>query len=190
MDIADFQAFETSLLHDNEFDQFNDFLNTTNFEELIGCQIREDTGESAGNFASNFYGNCHQPQQVGNELMFFNECATYDNNQFCSTPGELVGFSYSATDDTSATLISDPAPAAANPDFAPSFSAFDIDGLLDEEEDGVDYWSGTTTARTSSSKRNASCLDSKKILSSERTRRVRMKHKLYALRALVPNITK
>ncbi|KAI3906325.1 hypothetical protein MKW92_015134 [Papaver armeniacum] len=182
MDIADFQAFE--------LDQFNDFLDTTNFQELID-HIREETTEPVKNFAPNYDSNCQKQQQVDNELMFFNDGAIYDNNQFFSTPGELFGFSYPAADTTSATLVSDPIPA--NPNFIPSSGAFDIDGLLDEKEDGGgDYWSGntTTTARSSSSKRSSSCLDSTRILSSERRRRVRMKHKLYALRALVPNITK
>ncbi|KAI3856721.1 hypothetical protein MKX03_029988 [Papaver bracteatum] len=161
MDIADFQAFE--------FDQLNDFLDTTNFQELID-HIREETAEPVKNFAPNYIGNGHQQQEVNNELMFFNDDATYDNNQFFTTPGELFGFSYPATDTTSATLVSDPIPA--NPNFVPSSGAFDIDG------------------GSSSSKRSSSCLDSTRILSSERTRRVRMKHKLYAFRALVPNITK
>ncbi|KAI3846121.1 hypothetical protein MKW98_015490 [Papaver atlanticum] len=185
MDIADFQAFE--------FDQFNDFLDTTNFQELID-HIREETTEPIRNFAPNYDGNCHQQQEVNNELMFFDDGATYDNNQFFTTPGELLGFSYAPDDTASATLVSDPIPA--NPNVVPSSGAFDVEALLDEaddgENDGGDYWSGytTTTARSSSSKRSSSYLDSTRILSSERTRRVRMKHKLYALRALVPNITK
>ncbi|KAI3858291.1 hypothetical protein MKW92_045086 [Papaver armeniacum] len=185
MDISDFQAFE--------LDQFNDFLDTTNFQELID-HIREETTEPVKNFAPNYDSNCHQQQQVDNELMFFNDGATYDNHQLFSAPGELFGFSYPAADTASATLVSDPIPANMN--FLSSSGAFDIDGLLDEAEDGEndggDYWSGntTTTAPPSSLKRSSSCLDSTRILSSERTRRVRMKHKLYALRALVPNITK
>ncbi|KAI3997158.1 hypothetical protein MKX01_009002 [Papaver californicum] len=187
MDFADFQAFETSQLHSGDFDQFNDFVDTTNVKELID-QLREDIAEPVKN-APNHYGNCHQQQQVDNELMFFN-----DNYQLFPTPGELFGSSYSTADTTSDTFFSNPIPA--NPNFVPSFSTFDIDGLQDVEEhgenDGGDYWSAntTTTAQTSSPKRSAPCLDSTRILSSERRRRVRMKHKLYALRALVPNITK
>ncbi|KAI3846120.1 hypothetical protein MKW98_015489 [Papaver atlanticum] len=182
--MSDFQAFEASQLHNCDFDQFNDFLDATNIQKLID-QIREEITEPVTN-APNYY---HQQQWVDNELMFLD-----DNNQFFPTPGELYGLSYSAADTTSATPFSDP--ILANPNFAPSFSALDTDRLLEEdgdgENDGGDYWSGNTitTAPSSSSKRSAPCLDSKRILSSERTRRVRMKHKLYALRALVPNITK
>ncbi|KAK8601684.1 hypothetical protein V6N13_058632 [Hibiscus sabdariffa] len=61
-----------------------------------------------------------------------------------------------------------------------------FDGVEDEEEEEEDNSSGTTTpAATKKAK-----VDQSRTLISERRRRGRMKEKLYALRSLVPNITK
>lgn len=61
----------------------------------------------------------------------------------------------------------------------------------DDDDDG-DHSSGTTTTTntTHSTPSKKTKVDRSKTLVSERRRRGRMKEKLYALRALVPNITK
>ncbi|KAK4482662.1 hypothetical protein RD792_009827 [Penstemon davidsonii] len=61
----------------------------------------------------------------------------------------------------------------------------------EEEEESIDEEgsSATTTTNTSGKKKNNK-VDRSRTLISERKRRSRMKEKLYALRALVPNITK
>ncbi|KAK8683408.1 hypothetical protein V6N13_039469 [Hibiscus sabdariffa] len=59
----------------------------------------------------------------------------------------------------------------------------------EEEEEEEDNSSGTTIITTSAATKKAK-VDRSRTLISERRRRGRMKEKLYALRALVPNITK
>ncbi|TKY48577.1 Transcription factor FER IRON DEFICIENCY-INDUCED TRANSCRIPTION FACTOR [Spatholobus suberectus] len=74
-----------------------------------------------------------------------------------------------------------------------SFSCFDgeVKGEGEEEHDG-EHSSGTTTTTTTKNANAKPKLkpDRSKTLVSERRRRGRMKEKLYALRSLVPNITK
>ncbi|XP_057527150.1 transcription factor FER-LIKE IRON DEFICIENCY-INDUCED TRANSCRIPTION FACTOR [Amaranthus tricolor] len=72
----------------------------------------------------------------------------------------------------------------------------DQDEDQDEDEDDEDYMDGEhSSATTTTRKGNEKCtkkgkMDRSRTLISERKRRGRMKEKLYALRALVPNITK
>ncbi|KDP43964.1 hypothetical protein JCGZ_05431 [Jatropha curcas] len=63
-------------------------------------------------------------------------------------------------------------------------------GVAEEEEDndGEEDSSGTTTTTTTMNRKTKN--DRSRTLISERKRRGRMKEKLYALRSLVPNITK
>lgn len=58
---------------------------------------------------------------------------------------------------------------------------------VEEDDDGEEDSSGTTITTTTTRKKKA---DRSRTLISERRRRGRMKEKLYALRSLVPNITK
>ncbi|KAI3846124.1 hypothetical protein MKW98_015493 [Papaver atlanticum] len=176
-------------MHSSDFD-LHEFINHVSFEEFID-QVREDFIEPIIDYGTNYYdGNFHQQQQVDNELMYFNDGARYNNNQLFSTPGDLFELinNYSAAGSTT-TTASDP--VSVNPNVAaPSFSSIDIDAVLDEDEDN-DYSSGTTSTRPSSSfSKGTSFGDKSRILGTERKRRVQMKHNLYTLRALVPNITK
>ncbi|RZC90870.1 hypothetical protein C5167_028702 [Papaver somniferum] len=191
MDISNLQPFQqqTSNMHSSDFD-LHEFINHVSFEEFID-QVREDFVEPIIDYGTNYYhGNFHQQQQVDNELMYFNDGARYNKNQLFPTPGDLFELinNYSAAGSTT-TTTSDP--ISLNP--MPSFGSIDIDAVLeeDEENEGDDYSSGTTSTRpsSSSSKRNSS-VDNSRILGTERRRRVQMKHNLYTLRALVPNITK
>ncbi|KAI3902975.1 hypothetical protein MKW92_004937 [Papaver armeniacum] len=177
-------------MHSSDFDLL-EFINHVSFEEFID-QVREDFIEPIIDYGTNYYhdhGNFHQQQQVDNELMYFNDGARHNNNQLFPTPGDLFELinNYSAAGSTT-TTTSDPISRAV-----PSFGSIDVDAVLeeDEENEGDDYSSGTTSTRpTSSSSKGTSFVDNSRILGTERRRRVQMKHNLYTLRALVPNITK
>lgn len=75
-----------------------------------------------------------------------------------------------------------------------SFSCFDGEAIEGEENDRENSSSATTTTTITTSvdtkPRSMTKTDRSKTLISERKRRGRMKDKLYALRSLVPNITK
>ncbi|KAJ6715701.1 TRANSCRIPTION FACTOR SCREAM2-RELATED [Salix koriyanagi] len=77
-----------------------------------------------------------------------------------------------------------------DPNWVPvALPSFDGDmGLGAEEDTDEDDSSGTTTTTTATTKKTKT--DRSRTLISERRRRGRMKEKLYALRSLVPNITK
>ncbi|KAL5565822.1 hypothetical protein UlMin_028986 [Ulmus minor] len=97
-----------------------------------------------------------------------------DNQQFMSVPTPNVSpFGFDGGDPNSNLLV------------LPSFDEEEMVMLGDEEYDREDS-SGTTT--TTTGKRGKA--DRSRTLISERRRRGRMKEKLYALRSLVPNITK
>lgn len=69
----------------------------------------------------------------------------------------------------------------------------DYDGKImveDNENDHGEDSSGTTTTTTTTNTGKKQKVDRSRTLISERKRRGRMKDKLYALRSLVPNITK
>ncbi|CAK7332167.1 unnamed protein product [Dovyalis caffra] len=105
------------------------------------------------------------------------------DSQFGQTPGDIFDcglINYAATH-TSSTMEQDPnyVPIAL-----PSFDG-DTRGGAEKDTDDEDS-SGTTTTTTTKKTKT----DRSRTLISERRRRVRMKEKLYALRALVPNITK
>ncbi|KAL8496508.1 hypothetical protein ACS0TY_020278 [Phlomoides rotata] len=94
-------------------------------------------------------------------------------------------------------------PTAQNPNLNPDFGFVD-NGMLcqnqaneeellmgeEEEEEWSGSGSGGTTANNETSKKSDGKTDRSRTLISERKRRSRMKEKLYALRSLVPNITK
>ncbi|KAI3942286.1 hypothetical protein MKW92_047878 [Papaver armeniacum] len=178
---------------EDEYDQLHEFINHKNFEEFVD-QVSKEFAEPIANYEPNYYhGGFHQQQEVDNELMYFDDGARYNNNQLLSTPGDLFELinNYSAAGSTT-TTTSDP--ISLNPSVVPSFGSIDIDAVLeeDEENEGDDYSSGTTSTRpsSSSSSKRTSSVDNSRILGTERKRRVQMKHNLYTLRALVPNITK
>ncbi|CAA3005247.1 transcription factor FER-LIKE IRON DEFICIENCY-INDUCED TRANSCRIPTION FACTOR [Olea europaea subsp. europaea] len=90
-------------------------------------------------------------------------------NQFAPAPVELFDFDI-----------------ATNPNLDYAIDSFPQDTKAVEEDNDEEESSATTTTPT---KRNTK-VDRSRTLISERRRRGRMKEKLYALRSLVPNITK
>ena len=138
----------------------HDFINEPNFEQFIEL-IRGESADSIAKFCPNY--DCEQ----------MNGCL--DGNQFGPDVGDLFEFNPACA-------------AASNPDSVVD-SLPSIDGETkggEEDIDGEEDSSGdTTTTPTKKTK-----VDRSRTLISERRRRVRMKEKLYALRSLVPNITK
>ncbi|KAL5763938.1 hypothetical protein ACOSQ2_016532 [Xanthoceras sorbifolium] len=101
------------------------------------------------------------------------------DNQFGSASGDkLFGFN-----ETSCTMVSE-----SNIVLNSLSSTLNRDMKEREEED--DDSSDTTTKTTTTSSSRKTRTDRSRTLISERRRRRRMKENLYALRALVPNITK
>ncbi|KAG7955173.1 hypothetical protein I3843_11G057300 [Carya illinoinensis] len=119
-------------------------------------------------------GECEDPV-VNFDTDLINGC--FVDNQFgVSTTGDMY--------DYNATMVSDVPDSIFHK--LPSFdgNAMDHDEDIDEEDSSAT----TTTTTTTPTKRGK--VDRSRTLISERRRRGRMKEKLYALRSLVPNITK
>ncbi|KAL5832774.1 hypothetical protein ACOSQ3_016448 [Xanthoceras sorbifolium] len=105
------------------------------------------------------------------------------DHQFGSAPGDkLFGFN-----ETSCTMVSDSNIVLNS---LSSTLNGDMKVRKEEDDDQDDDSSDTTTKTTTTSSSRKTRTDRSRTLISERKRRRRMKEKLYALRALVPNITK
>ncbi|KAK8513302.1 hypothetical protein V6N13_002049 [Hibiscus sabdariffa] len=98
------------------------------------------------------------------------------DRQISAIPGDTFRF------DASSTIVSDP-----NSVFDP-LEGFYGEMFKDGEEYNDEEHSSVTTTATATTKKAR--VDRSRTLISERRRRGRMKEKLYALRSLVPNITK
>ncbi|KAE9585782.1 hypothetical protein Lal_00010104 [Lupinus albus] len=162
MDAMNFH--QDNLMHFNDFD-LHEFIDDPNSYQFINS-IQVENDDPISNFDSN-------------ELI--NDCF-FDNNQFQPYPLEKPMFE----DHTNNNVVNvyDPSSSTLN-----SFSCFyddNIKGDGEEANDGVDSSATGTTIDPESMLKT----DRSKTLISERRRRGRMKDKLYALRALVPNITK
>lgn len=149
----------------NEFELY-DFTGDANFCQFID-QIRGEYEDPVANFDYD---------------LIINDSLFYDN-QFVSNHENFYGF------DTTTMVAQDPNSLVIT---VPNIDAEMVAGDLEENDDGEDS-SGTTTTTTATittkpSKRPK--VDRGRTLISERKRRGRMKEKLYALRSLIPNITK
>nr|AFK38772.1 unknown [Lotus japonicus] len=149
----------------NDF-ELHDFIDDPNFDQFINL-IRGENEDAICNFGSDFINDCF-----------------IDNNQLLPNHD---GIPFGPSNNSNFVNVYDPI----------SFSCFD--GVVKgegEENDGGDS-STTTTTTTNSGSGSAdddaqpkAKSDRSKTLICERRRRGRMKEKLYALRSLVPNITK
>ncbi|MBA0683972.1 hypothetical protein Goari_025590 [Gossypium aridum] len=137
-----------------------DFVEDPNFDQLVNL-IQGETEDMVSAFDYDIINGCFDDKQTG------------------GAPGDAFEF------DATSTMV---------PDFNYAFNAlpsFDGEIMKDGEEDSgeEDESSGTTTT-TSSMATKKSKADRSRTLILERRRRGQMKEKLYALRSLVPNITK
>ncbi|KAL0417669.1 UNVERIFIED_CONTAM: Transcription factor FER-LIKE IRON DEFICIENCY-INDUCED TRANSCRIPTION FACTOR [Sesamum radiatum] len=131
------------------------------FDQFIDLIRGENENESVANFAAHQGYDCHG--------QFFSEAPPVELLDFDGLMGHNV-----ADDDVNNDL---------------GFLNVSEEGVMDvEESSGTTTTTGTGSRRAN--KKNCSKVDRSRTLISERRRRGRMKEKLYALRSLVPTITK
>lgn len=162
MDPRDFHLMNNA--NNNDFELY-DFTDEANFDQFIDLIRGENEDQITAGFDS----------ELINGLMV--------DNQF-SNPNQENVFNFSAPYITSSSMVPD------DQSFVPinmTLPSFEDDGKeVEEDNDGEEGSSGTTTTTTPRKAKT----DRSRTLISERRRRGRMKEKLYALRSLVPNITK
>nr|WKE35124.1 basic helix-loop-helix family protein [Rosa persica] len=150
----------------NDF-ELHDFIDDAKFDQFIDL-IRGEFEDPAAQFDLDLIrGSCF-------------------DNQLCPTTDtvDLFGF-----DQFNTTVLCDPAPFLTT---LPSFGG-EMNDIGEEDNDGGDSCgttTTTTTTNTTATMTKKTKVDRSRTLVSERSRRGRMKEKLYALRSLVPNITK
>ncbi|KAK4286410.1 hypothetical protein QN277_002969 [Acacia crassicarpa] len=154
-------AHQDPLVQIDDF-QLHDFIEDTNFDQFINL-LRGENEHSFCNFDSDL----------------INVCLA--DTQFLPLPANPFESNNAAANacDPSSTLS--------------SFSCFDGEvkgGGGEENDSSTATTSATTETTTRDNAKHKSKTDRSKTLISERRRRGRMKEKLYALRASVPNITK
>ncbi|XP_021277878.1 transcription factor FER-LIKE IRON DEFICIENCY-INDUCED TRANSCRIPTION FACTOR [Herrania umbratica] len=152
----------------NDF-ELHDFIDDPNFDQFIDL-IRGENKDSVADFDYDLVNSCCVDKQIG------------------STAGDAFGFN------ASRAMVPDPNYLYN------ALSSFDGEIMKYGEEDNDDddddeYTSGTTTTTittttTTGTATKKAKVDRSRTLISERRRRGRMKEKLYALRSLVPNITR
>lgn len=162
MDPRDFHLMNNA--NNNDFELY-DFTDEANFDQFIDLIRGENEDQITAGFDS----------ELINGLMV--------DNQF-GNPNQENVFDFSAPYITSTSMVPD------DQSFVPinmTLPSFEDDGKeVEEDNDGEEGSSGTTTTTTPRKEKT----DRSRTLISERRRRGRMKEKLYALRSLVPNITK
>ncbi|KAK2380202.1 hypothetical protein P8452_36500 [Trifolium repens] len=158
--------YQENLAHINNDFELHDFIDDPNFDQFINL-IRGEENEDTT--ISNFNSDLINPTFVDNSFISF------PSNPF----DQHINNSITPFDPTSSLN---------------SFSCFDGETKGESgENDGDNYSSPTTTNTTTTTSvdtKPRGKTDRSKTLVSERRRRGRMKDKLYALRSLVPNITK
>ncbi|KAK9126574.1 hypothetical protein Scep_015420 [Stephania cephalantha] len=153
-------AFQPSQQDLMEFG-FHDFVNDSNFDQFAEL-LR---GENADRM-ENYYPNCDS------EIIF--SSGWIGNHGDAAVPGDMFELNGISTNSDPNSIVD-------------SFRPFCEDIGVDEIDNGDDEYSSETAMPTPA---KAKGNDRSKTLISERRRRGSMKEKLYALRSLVPNITK
>ncbi|KAM5584279.1 transcription factor FER-LIKE IRON DEFICIENCY-INDUCED TRANSCRIPTION FACTOR [Rosa sericea] len=148
----------------NDF-ELQDFIDDANFDQFIDF-IRGENEDPAAQFNLDL------------------TSGSFFDNQLCPTTDTVSFFGF----DHNITILCDPAPILAT---LPSFGG-EMNDIGEEDNDGGDSCGTTTTTTTTTTATTTKKpkVDRSRTLVSERRRRGRMKEKLYALRSLVPNITK
>ncbi|XP_004288929.1 PREDICTED: transcription factor FER-LIKE IRON DEFICIENCY-INDUCED TRANSCRIPTION FACTOR-like [Fragaria vesca subsp. vesca] len=150
----------------NDF-ELQDFIDDENFDQFINL-IRGENEDPAAQFDIDLItGSCFNNQLLGP----------------ITDPVGLFGF------DHNTAVLCDPTPLLTT---LPS-SGKELNDIQEEdndEEDSCGTTTTTTTTNTTTTTTKKPKVDRSRTLVSERRRRGRMKDKLYALRSLVPNITK
>ncbi|XVF20255.1 hypothetical protein REPUB_Repub11eG0181900 [Reevesia pubescens] len=140
--------------------ELHDFIDDPNFDQFINL-IRGEKEDGVAGFDYDFINGC------------------FVNKPISSIPDDGDAFGFDAT----STMVPDPNYISS------ALPSFDGEIMKDAKEldtdDDEDNSSGTTTTTATKKAKG----DRSRTLISER-RRGRMKEKLYALRSLVPNITK
>ncbi|KAJ4971539.1 hypothetical protein NE237_004638 [Protea cynaroides] len=140
---------------------FQSYTSESNYDHLIDIIRGGNAEEPITNF---------NPNYDGGEFMF-NGGFVDNQNVSSMPPGEIFDFNSNLNCSSFNSL--------------PPFSGDDELREDENDNDDEDHSSGTTTTQTKNG-----TVDRSRTLISERRRRGRMKEKLYALRSLVPNITK
>nr|DAD48799.1 TPA_asm: hypothetical protein HUJ06_018736 [Nelumbo nucifera] len=157
-------AFQTPQAQFGDSGLFHDFIDDDNFEQFISL-IRGENADPITAFNSNYDA----------ELVF--DHGLLVESQSCPTTlGDTFAFNSTCNSEPNSIFMP-----------LPPFSG-DVEGRDDENDgDGDD---DSTAATTTTKSENKTKGDRSRTLVSEGRRRSRMKEKLYALRSLVPNITK
>lgn len=151
---------QDSLVYTDNF-ELHDFIDDPNFDQFIDL-IRGENEDATCNFGSDL----------------INDCFVDNHQQPLSIP---LNPSFDHNDNNINNIVNVYDPSSSN---IGSFSCYD------EEIKGGDDSPATTTTTSIDDAKSRAKTDRSKTLVSERRRRGRMKDKLYALRSLVPNITK
>ncbi|XVE79372.1 hypothetical protein DITRI_Ditri14bG0053200 [Diplodiscus trichospermus] len=140
--------------------ELQDFVDDPNFDQFINL-IRGENEDVVAGFDYDVINGCFVDEQIS---------STTDRDAF--------GF------DATSAMVPDP-----NYNFN-ALSSFDGEIMKDGDEDNDEEENSSGTTNITATATKKSKVDRSRTLISERRRRGRMKEKLYALRSLVPNITK
>ncbi|MCH84445.1 transcription factor FER-LIKE IRON DEFICIENCY-INDUCED transcription factor-like, partial [Trifolium medium] len=159
---------QNSLVYTNNF-ELHDFIDDPNFDQFIDL-IRGENEDAICNFGSDLINDCF----VDN-----------NNHQLLLNPPNPLIFNHNSNNYSNIVNVYDPSSSTIG-----SFSCYDGEVKGEGENDGDDSSATTITTTAIDDAKPRAKNDRSKTLISERRRRGRMKDKLYALRSLVPNITK